>query len=135
MRIIIDANVVISALLGRHDPITPLLASGAAVFLPEAQAAEVADVLLRKFGISEALTYQTLDRMLEEIGSVTTAALRPAEQAARKRLDESGQRDWPVLAAALELDADIWSNDRDFFGVGVAVWKTSNIPAAIEMMA
>ena len=32
--------------------------------------------------------------------------------------------DWPILAAALALDCPIWTEDRDFFGVGVATWTS-----------
>ena len=49
------------------------------------------------------------------------------EVAARERLTPRGQPDWPVLAAAIAFDDEIWSNDRDFFGVGVPVWSTPNI--------
>ena len=49
------------------------------------------------------------------------------EDAARARLGPRGQPDWPVLAAALAFEHDIWSNDRDFFGVGVPVWTTQNV--------
>lgn len=43
------------------------------------------------------------------------------------RLDEGGKSDWPLLAAALAVDGEIWSDDRDFFGVGVPVWATRNV--------
>lgn len=37
--------------------------------------------------------------------------------------------DWPTVAVALLLDADIWSEDRDFFGCGVSVWTTQTLIA------
>jgi predicted nucleic acid-binding protein len=43
------------------------------------------------------------------------------------RLREGGKSDWPALAAALALEAEIWSEDVDFFGVGVPVWSTNNV--------
>jgi predicted nucleic acid-binding protein len=33
--------------------------------------------------------------------------------------------DWPVLACALLLNCPIWTDDRDFFGTGVATWTTA----------
>jgi predicted nucleic acid-binding protein len=32
--------------------------------------------------------------------------------------------DWRVVACALALSADIWTNDNDFLGTGVATWTT-----------
>lgn len=32
--------------------------------------------------------------------------------------------DWPSVALALTIDAGIWTEDRDFFGCGVATWRT-----------
>jgi predicted nucleic acid-binding protein len=32
--------------------------------------------------------------------------------------------DWPSVALALALDAGIWTEDRDFFGSGLATWTT-----------
>jgi predicted nucleic acid-binding protein len=37
--------------------------------------------------------------------------------------------DWPSVALALALDAGIWSEDRDFFGCGLATWTTSVLDA------
>ena len=49
------------------------------------------------------------------------------ENEARERLRGRDEDDWPVLATALGFDCDIWSEDQDFFGTGVAVWTTSRI--------
>lgn len=35
--------------------------------------------------------------------------------------------DWPVLAAALTLNAPVWTEDSDFFGLGVPTWTTANV--------
>ena len=43
------------------------------------------------------------------------------------RLREGGKSDWPALAAALALEGEIWSDDRDYFGVGVPIWSTPNV--------
>jgi predicted nucleic acid-binding protein len=36
-------------------------------------------------------------------------------------------RDAHVLALAWNIDADIWTADRDFAGTGVATWSTPNL--------
>lgn len=42
---------------------------------------------------------------------------------ARGRLP-ADPNDWPTVALALALDAGIWTEDRDFFGCGLATWTT-----------
>jgi predicted nucleic acid-binding protein len=45
--------------------------------------------------------------------------------AALARIGRRDPRDWPVLACALLLDCPVWTEDRDFFGTGVATWTTA----------
>lgn len=49
------------------------------------------------------------------------------ETEARQRLRDRDEDDWPVLAAALSLSCDIWTEDTDFFGTGVAVWTSDRV--------
>lgn len=41
-------------------------------------------------------------------------------------------RDWPVVALALSLDAEILTEDEDFFGCGVATWTVETLIAHLE---
>jgi predicted nucleic acid-binding protein len=41
-------------------------------------------------------------------------------------------KDWPVVALALALDADILTGDEDFFGCGVATWTVETLIAQLE---
>lgn len=36
-------------------------------------------------------------------------------------------KDWPTLALALKLGCPVWTDDKDFFGVGVPVWSSQTI--------
>jgi predicted nucleic acid-binding protein len=40
--------------------------------------------------------------------------------------------DWHTVALALVTRADIWTEDRHFFGCGVAVWRTPQLRAMLE---
>ena len=53
--------------------------------------------------------------------------LEPAEVEARARIAVRDPDDWPTLAAALLLECPIWTEDRDFFGSGVATWTTATV--------
>lgn len=37
------------------------------------------------------------------------------------------EQDWPLLALALTLDCPVWTEDKDFFGTGVATWHTQTV--------
>ena len=45
----------------------------------------------------------------------------------RARLAGRDPNDWDVLALALRMDAPIWTEDQDFFGVGVATWTSRHV--------
>ena len=125
---IVDANVLSSAILGRSLPLLlELRLRGIDLLMPQHQFAESRAVTARKAGWGEEQFEQFALSVIEVLPMQDYARL---EHAARSRLDASGQSDWPVLAAAMEFSDAIWSNDRDFFGVGVAIWTTANIKFA-----
>lgn len=132
MRLVVDANIIVSAILGRRTLIGTALKRGLVLMAPEAQLAESATVLSRITGVDASEARDLVDQVVEEFVIVTMAEIAATEPAARQRLDARGQPDWPVLAASIVFDAGIWSNDRDFFGVGVPVWSIRNISYAIQ---
>jgi predicted nucleic acid-binding protein len=54
------------------------------------------------------------------------------KQAAMRRVAKRDPDDWPILATALFMKAPIWTEDRDFFGTGVATWTTHNVEAYLR---
>ncbi len=67
----------------------------------------------------------------EAVAIVPEVAYSPLEEEARWRSPQD-PADWPSVALALALDAAIWTEDRDFFGIGVAVWSTATVRAWLE---
>ncbi len=49
------------------------------------------------------------------------------EERARLRISSRDADDWPVVATAMLLNAPIWTEDRDFFGSGIATWTSDKI--------
>ncbi|RHW19184.1 PIN domain-containing protein [Sphingomonas gilva] len=122
--LVVDANIILSALLGRSLPtLEDIAGRGVELFVPVIQWIEVQAVLrhLRPESVNELMT-----QAAAFVDILPLEAFVPFEGRARERL-ENGQEDWAVLASAMALEAGIWSKDRDFFGVGVPVWTTSNI--------
>ena len=58
---------------------------------------------------------------------VDEAAYAAFEAEARRRIGERDRDDWPLLALAMALDCPIWTEDQDFFGTGIATWRTRNV--------
>jgi predicted nucleic acid-binding protein len=127
--IILDANIVVSTLVGRHtrSVLKRALATGVKLAIPPPQLVEAYDVLTQKLGAAPGDAQEGLAQLARDVRRLEPSVYETHENLARERLHSRGQSDWPVLAAALALEAGIWSNDRDFFGVGVPVWSTQNI--------
>lgn len=60
-----------------------------------------------------------LRRVVQVVEPPTYAA---REEEARERIP-TDPADWPTVALALELNAAILTQDRDFFGCGLPVWR------------
>ena len=127
--IILDANTMVSAILGIHtrSVLKEAETRGLRIGATLRQIDEAARVLTEKLSVPTADATELLDDLTAGVELIPEAAFTAFEGAARERLHERGQSDWPILAAAMAYDAGIWSNDRDFFGVGVPVWSTRNI--------
>jgi predicted nucleic acid-binding protein len=53
------------------------------------------------------------------------------ENEARQRIPRDPD-DWPTVALALMLEADIWTADGDFLGCGVATWTTETLLTRLQ---
>ena len=129
--IVLDANILIRAILGRR---VRLLLDEYALrirfYAPDvayADAAKYLPLLLARKGkfdtdASSALRY--LKHMVEPVERESYVAF---ENEARQRLLGRDEEDWPVLASALAFSCPIWTEDADFFGTGVAAWTTNRV--------
>lgn len=126
--IVLDANILIRAVLGRRvrELIDAYAAKHVRFFAPDAafdDAEKYLPALLQKRGkphdLSDSFAY--LRAVIQPVPREIYALF---EIEARARLRGRDQDDWPVLASALALACDLWTEDTDFFGVGVAVWNT-----------
>ena len=57
------------------------------------------------------------------------------ESLARARIQVRDPDDWPVVAVALAVGCPIWTEDRDFFGSGIATWTTDRVEVYLESPA
>jgi len=123
--LVVDANIMASALMGTTLPLLAYQAArGIVLAAPIPQLAETRKVLHRR---DVSHIDERMEALLEIVEPLELILFGGMEEKARERLQPRGQVDWPVLAAAMAVGADIWSHDRDFFGVGVPVWSNDNI--------
>jgi predicted nucleic acid-binding protein len=127
-RLIVDANVMVGAALGRSMPLfIDLVDRDVELLAPMPMLVETEARIRRASKLIEGEAGRRLAELLEVVAPLPLESIAGHEQAARDRLEAHSQSDWPLLAAALALDADIWTEDRDLFGTGVALWATRNI--------
>jgi len=130
--IVLDANILIRAVLGRRvrQLVDTYASRGFRFVTPDVafvDAETYLPPLLKKRGKPDADVLQSLDYLKQIIEPINPDFYGEFESEARERLRGRDEDDWPVLATALGFDCDIWSEDQDFFGTGVAVWTTSRI--------
>lgn len=133
-KIVVDANPIISALLG-----------GAA--LRVFWSPSLKELATTQFTINEILPY--LPRLAKKI-SVPEALLRLELELlpltiyekdsyqgqiteATKRIGDRDPKDIDVLALALTLGYPLWSNDHDFEGTGVVLFTTASLLKHLEL--
>jgi len=77
--------------------------------------------------VSMAAAHEFLEGFALIVAEVDQSLYSAHEPAARSRIASRDITDWPIVATALLLDCPIWTEDRDFFGSGVATWTTQNV--------
>jgi len=74
------------------------------------------------------LSQKILDDLMSGLViSVEAKGYSPLEAPAMLRIGRRDPADWPVVATALLLNAPVWTEDRDFFGIGIPTWTTDRI--------
>jgi predicted nucleic acid-binding protein len=130
--IVLDANIPVRAILGRHVRQLPdtYATQGVQFFAPAVafeEAMKYLPALLKKQGKSAADLPAALDYLQRAVAPVEHHLYVAFEDEARRRLQGRDQDDWPVLATALALACPVWTEDTDFFGTGIPVWTTNRV--------
>ena len=132
--IVLDANILVRAVLGSRVP--ELLAAHAAqatflapdIALDEAR--EHLPTVMAKRGKSAEEIHaalEKLDALARVIVPVPAESYLPFRDRALARIGPRDREDWPALACALAADCPVWTEDTDFFGAGVATWTTASV--------
>ena len=131
-KIVLDANILVRGVLGVRVPnlleryhhnvlyYTPSQCfSDARTHLPA--------ILSRRSQVEAEQVLSALDALNAIVQSVDESTYAMFEAAATPRLIDQDPDDWPLIALALTLDCPLWTEDRDFFGTGIATWRTRTV--------
>ena len=141
MRLVVDTSVLVGELLRRAGR-DRLGDARLELFLPEQMWSELQVELQRRIAafvrrrslradVGEELARLCLAAVDANVVVLDEAIYSAIEDEARAR-SLRDPNDWPVVAAALALSADIWTNDNDFLGTGVATWTTETLQASLD---
>ncbi len=129
--IVVDANMVIRAVLRKRvREIIAVYAEEATILVPDpALVQEEKDLaaLVAKRGGSLTQAIEALRAVASIRAVFSKEVYGEHERGARGRLEQRDPEDRPIHAAAMAAGCPIWTEDRDFFGCGVATWSTANV--------
>ncbi len=129
--LVLDANILIRAVLG--SKVRDLIFANAHrvnFFVPSvclADAQKYIPEILQERGINPGPAVEVLNGIVQYVQIIEEEWLEDFVAIAKARMQSRDPDDWPVLAAALALDCPVWTQDADFFGVGVPTWSTQHI--------
>ena len=136
MKLVVDANVVISALIAdsktrellvtlEHDLLTP-------GFVHD-EIENYTELIAEKSGMSPDRVEQFIDLLFQYIEVVPAREFHPSIEAAEAAIGETDPDDVLYVACALATDAAVWSDDTDFDEQTVVdTYSTSDVLDAFE---
>lgn len=128
--LVVDANILIWAVLGKRVRQIVERYSETVFFVPEsayAEAAEYLPELVVKHGGDPQNALVFLRALMAPMRLIGRDVYGEFEAMARERLGRRDPDGWPILAAALAIGCPIWTEDTDFFGCGVATWTSASV--------
>ena len=125
--LVTDTNILLRCSQGKAmRRVAALQDRGVRLATTQNNAEELMQTLVGKLSLTQDAAVAEVARVLDPFDLIGVAEYDHLRGAAIERLRTGGKSDWPTLAAAMALDAEIWSEDTDFFGVGVPVWTSHN---------
>lgn len=129
--LVLDANIIIRSVLGNKvrnyliehnekiDFITPdLCVNEAEKYLP---------AIFKKNRLPVNTSLEVLNYVKTLFQIIDHDIYQERITEAQRRMRSKDLDDWPVVATALLFNCPIWTEDKDFFGVGIPTWTTDQI--------
>lgn len=141
MKLAVDANILVAELTRKRGRAL-ITSAGLELFIAERPWKEAQHELGKRYRAIAERTGASLGSASEQHALAVRLAeanvhvmeqplYASFEHEARQRIPRDPD-DWPIVALALALDADIWTQDGDFLGCGVATWTTDTLLRRLE---
>lgn len=135
MRLVVDTNVIFSAMIADGKTRELLLTADLALYIPEYFHLELSNNLTEieaKTGLDRSELGLLIDLLFEDLHVVPRASFEDELADAANLIGDTDPDDVPFLALALHLDAGLWSDDEDFSEqAAVDVWRTHELVASL----
>ena len=129
--LVLDANILLRAVFGiRALALIESYEGSVRFYAPDVcfrDARKYIPGIAAKRGMDAETCFVALDGIAKIVDSVDLSLYEDFEAMALLRIASRDVDDWPVVATALLLNAPIWTEDRDFFGTGIATWTSSRV--------
>lgn len=136
MRLVVDANVVISALIADSKTRELIVTLEPDLLTPAFVQDEIEnykELIAEKSGMEPQRVQQFVDLLFQYIEVVPADKFHPAIEDADDAIGETDPDDVLYVACALARDAAIWSDDGDFEEQAVVdVYSTSDVVDSFE---
>jgi predicted nucleic acid-binding protein len=135
--LVVDAAIVVAALLGRSAGVFRRVTQDVSLATTDRALAEATRRV--GLGMQRPDLIDTLSNLVAAVEVVPLDFLSHHIPQAQVALRDSipsrngSTSDAHILALAWDLEAEIWSHDRDFAGTGVATWSTINLVSGLAL--
>ncbi len=134
--LVLDANILLRGVLG--DSVSSLLdrfSDSVDFYLPSVALSDARrHVAIRadNLHVDPAKLLNKLDQLEGLVHVIHDVDYGIHQVAASNRIRMRDLSDWPIVATCLLLDAPLWTEDRDFFGSGIATWTTNTVGVFLQ---
>ena len=131
MKLVVDANVVISALIADSKTRELIVTLEPELLTPEVVHVEIGNyesLIVEKSGMELERVRQFIDLLFQYIETVPASEFYPYIEEAHEAIGDTDPDDVLYVACALARDAGVWSDDSDFEGQNlVPVFNTHGV--------
>jgi predicted nucleic acid-binding protein len=129
--IVLDTNILIRAVLAERVPNLLEKYSSSCSFVTPASCYEELNQhlpkILQKRNLALELFSDAIAKLTKVVIPLAQEIYSDHEYEAKQRIEERDVKDWEIVALALLLNCPIWTEDQDFFGIGIATWNSRHV--------
>lgn len=129
--LVLDANILIRAVLGNKvSQFLITFSNTVDFFTPDScveEAQKYLPIIFEKRGMSSELPLEVFSNVKRLLKIIDKNIYQECVIEAQQRIKDRDPLDWQTVATALLFNCSIWTEDKDFFGIGIPIWTTDRI--------